>query len=371
MRHILLLLVLSLGAMFPLRADEMPKAAEVAAGLKAHDRAVFLKAGWIRDPYILLASDGRYYLTGTTPLPDDPQEKQDPFNTGLGKGSIVGWKVQVWRSGDLVTWEYLGVPFTLKDGIWFAKQPQRFNSTPESQWKLWAPELHEIDGRWAIVHTSPAPVRAANLALTRDLNLRGPFDQPMGEKIAQRHDPSLFKDDDGSWWLIWGATQIARLKKDMSDIDGETVTIGPTGETAKMGHEGCLIRKIGSTYVLFGTGWSTGEMRKGSYNLYYATADKITGPYSQRKFAGRFLGHGTPFQDKQGRWWCTAFYNANVPPLEREGIQSRDLRETAQTINRQGVTVVPLEVRAEGGEVVVRAKDPAYAAPGPDEKQKF
>ena len=48
--------------------------------------------------------------------------------------------------------------------------------------------------------------------------------------------------------------------------------------------------------MLFGTGWSTGQMRRGSYNLYYATADKITGPYSERKFAGRFLGHGTPFK---------------------------------------------------------------------------
>lgn len=30
-----------------------------------------------------------------------------------------------------------------------------------------------------------------------------------------------------------------------------------------------------------------------------------------------------------------------------------------------------LEVRVERGEVVIRAKDPAYAAPAPDEKQKF
>jgi arylsulfatase len=138
-----------------------------------------------------------------------------------------------------------------------------------------------------------------------------------------------------------------------------------------MGHEGCLIRKIGGKYVLFGTGWSTGQMRKGSYNLYYATADKIAGPYSERKFVGRFLGHGTPFQDKQGRWWCTAFYNANVPPLPLDGIQTRDLSENAQTINRPGVTLVPLEVRLENDDVVIRATDPHYTNPGPDEAQKF
>ena len=70
------------------------------------------------------------------------------------------------------------------------------------------------------------------------------------------------------------------------------------------------MRKIGNKYVHFGTAWSTDRGRQGSYNLYYCTADKITGPYGPRKFAGRFLGHGTPFQDKDGKWWCTAFFNA-------------------------------------------------------------
>jgi len=171
--------------------------------------------------------------------------------------------------------------------------------------------------------------------------------------------------------MIWGATEIAPLKKDFSDFAAAPTRIGPSGETAKMGHEGCLIRKIKGRYMLFGTGWSTGQMRKGSYNLYYATADKITGPYSERKFAGRFLGHGTPFQDKKGRWWCTAFFNANVPPLSSAGIERRDLSADAQTINEQGLTIVPLDIRLIKGDIVVRAKDPRYATPGPDEAQKF
>jgi hypothetical protein len=112
-------------------------------------------------------------------------------------------------------------------------------------------------------------------------------------------------------------------------------------------------------------------MRKGSYNLYYAVADRITGPYSERNFAGRFLGHGTPFQDKRNRWWCTAFYNANVPPIPDAGIQARDLSADAQTINQQGLTLVPLDVSLEKGSLRIRAKDPRYASPGPDEAQKF
>ena len=343
----------------------------IEKALKAHGRAIFVKSGWIRDPFITLGPDGNYYLTGTTPLPGEPREKTDPYNTGLGPKSIVGWKMQVWRSPDLIDWESLDAPYSLKTGIWAQERPKRFEEVPEKDWRLWAPELHWLGDRWAIVHTSPDPVAGANLSLTKGLEIKGPYENPMGTKIGRRHDPSLFKDDDGTWWMIWGATSIAPLKPDFSDFASKPVNIGPSGDTSKMGHEGCLMFKVGGKYVLFGTGWSTGEMRRGSYNLYYATADKITGPYSERKFAGRFLGHGTPFQDKQGRWWCTAFYNGNVPPLPKKGIKERDISETAQTINQQGVTLVPMDVRVENGEVIIRAKAPLYAEPGPDEAQDF
>ena len=132
------------------------------------------------------------------------------------------------------------------------------------------------------------------------------------------------------------------------------------------------MRKIGKKYVHFGTAWSTDQGRKGSYNLYYCTSDKITGPYSERRFVGRFLGHGTPFQDKNGKWWCTAFFNGNRPPLDPDGIEKRDLREDAQTINKLGTTIVPLDVKIlPDGDVYIRAIDPHYATPGPDEVQSF
>ena len=83
----------------------------IEAGLASHDRALHIKAGWIRDPYIVLGPDDYYYLTGTQPNPNDPRESQDPYNTGLGEESIVGEHVRVWRSKDLIDWESLGEPF--------------------------------------------------------------------------------------------------------------------------------------------------------------------------------------------------------------------------------------------------------------------
>lgn len=355
-------------------------ASSVSEQIDRHDRAVYIKQGWIRDPYIYMAPDGYYYLTGTTPLPDDPRQLFDPYNTGLGPESIVGWKAQVWRSRDLVDWESLGTPFTLKDGIWYQDQPEKFKTTPENQWRLWAPELHWLGDRWALVHTSPSPVQGANLALTAGSELKGPWQHPMRTALGRRHDPSLFQDDDGTWYLLWQNTLIAPLNHDMTQFTADPVRIDPSGSRpgpngapiSRIGHEGATLRKIAGKYVHFGTAWSTDRGRKGTYNLYYCTADHVTGPYGPRKFVGRFLGHGTPFQDKQGRWWCTAFYNANVPPLSSSEIQSKDMSDNAYTINEQGVTIVPLAVTVlDNGDIDIRAIDPAYAQPGVEEVQQF
>lgn len=364
----------------PLEKEFAADREQVAELIERHDTAVYLKGGWIRDPYIYLAPDGYYYLTGTTPLPDDTRQVTDPYNTGLGDTSIVGYRMSVWRSRDLVDWESLGTPYSIEDGIWKQARPQRFEQVPRDEWRLWAPELFHMDGRWAVVHTSPSPVRGANLSLTRGSELKGPYDNPMGTDISRRHDPSLFEDEDGAIYMLWANTMVAPLKRDLTAFTEDPVRIDPAGSRpgpdgrpiSRIGHEGATVRKINGKYVHFGTAWSTDRMRQGTYNLYYCTAEKITGPYGPRQFAGRFLGHGTPFQDKQGRWWCTAFFNANVPPLSREEIKTKDMSDTAYTINEQGVTIVPLEVKTlDDGTLYIRAKDPDYAVPGREEAQQF
>ncbi len=340
--------------------------AEIEAGLASHDHALFIKQGWIRDPYITTGPDKLYYLTGTTPNPGDPREQSDPYNVGLGSNSIVGGAVQVWRSKDLIGWESLGVPFDVRKDSG-RKEPGKL---------VWAPELHWMGGRWALVH---CPAAKSNLAFTSGAELKGPWTHPMpGPKLGNKHDPSLFQDGD-AWYMLWENTMIAPLAKDFSDFTAEPVRIDPSGSRpgpdgkpiSRIGHEGATMIKVGDQFVHIGTAWSTDKGRKGSYNLYYCSSNKITGPYGPRKFAGRLLGHGTPFQTLNGKWWCTAFFNANQLPLPREGIEKRDLSDDAQTINQRGLTIVPLEVGMKDGEPVIRALDPAYATPGPDEAQKF
>lgn len=83
------------------------------------------------------------------------------------------------------------------------------------------------------------------------------------------------------------------------------------------------------------------------------------------------MGHGTPFRDKKGNWWCTAFYNANHPKMTREEARNKDVSQSAFTLNKQGLTLVPIEIKTEKGKVVVRTKDPDYANPRAEEVQKI
>lgn len=378
MRKFLPLLSFLLIPMSP-KSEAALAPAVIKAGVKAHNRALHIKDGWIRDPYITLGPDGFFYLTGTTPNPDDPRELNDPYNSGLDRPdltgspvpSIVGAVVRVWRSEDLSEWEDLGVVFSMTQGYWAEVQPDAFTNLPKPEWHLWAPEVHHLNGDWIVVHTSPAPVRqGANLAVFKGEGFTGPIEHPMKDAMKGRHDPSLFQDDDGTIYLLWGNTKIAPLNPGYKGFAQEPVNIDPSDR--RIGHEGAMLRKISDKYVHLGTGWSTDQMRKGTYNLYYCTADNILGPYGKRQFAGRFLGHGTTFQDKEGRWWCTAFYNANVPPISVTAAQHPSVGDTANTINQQGVTIVPLDVRVlDDGEIYIRAKDPDYANPGPEEAEDY
>ncbi len=319
--------------------------------IDAHDHAVHvLTDQWMRDPYVYLHSDGFYYMTCT--------------RLGHTTGGVQG--IELWRSLDLVTWDPVGVPWSFDDSSWIRTIKPEPSGENQEFW-LWAPEVHFINGHWVVVHTTNRG--RANLLLSKGDELTGPYREPVGSNFGHRHDPSIFTDDDGSHWLVWACAKIAKLKDDFSGFASEEFSIGPADR--KLGHEGCVIRKIGTKYVLFGTAWSMDNLRQGTYNLYYCTADKVTGPYGPRKFAARFCGHGTPFQDKQGRWWTTAFLNGTYEP-DLENGQIICGRSDAWTLNPRGMTLVPLDVMIDPeGDVVIATSAVGYSRQGPEEMQQF
>jgi arylsulfatase len=277
--------------------------------------------------------------------------------------SIIG--IPLWRSSNLAEWEKLPRLWSIDNSSWMGSVKPKTHANPKLL--VWAPEIYNVNDHWIIIHTTNA--NTANLLVSENENLIGTFNEPMKEKFGAKHDPFLFIES-GKPWLVWGSTKIAPMRSDFSGFSGETIEIGPSNR--HMGHEGSSIMKVGSKYILFGTAWSTDNMRKGTYNLYYCVSDKLEGPYGPRKFAGRFLGHGTPFKDKEGRWWCTAFFNANNPVATLDETMLPKVAEDAYTINPMGVTLVPLDISlTSDGEINVIAKDDSYAIPGPEEVQEF
>lgn len=324
---------------------------EKEISLAAHNRAIHVMDDWMRDPYVVLAPDGYYYLSATRPIKEFPGRQPS---------------IQLYKSFNLIDWEDIGVLWSANDTPWGSRliEEGKKQNKPAN---IWAPEMHFIDGKWVIVNLSA--VGMSNLMITAGKELEGPFYEPFD--IGKKHDPSIFTDDDGSNWLVFGfnAVYIQKIKADYSGFDGDRIEIGPSNR--KLGHEGCQMIKVGDKYVLLGTAWSTDIMRVGTYNQYYCTADKPTGPYGPRKFAGRYLGHGTLFKDKQGRWWCTAFYNADSPLAMPEEVKLKKLDDVAYTINKQGLTIAPIDIQIVDGDVVIRTVDPDYTQPGKEEVQQF
>lgn len=335
--------------------DSFTATAKQIKKLQERKEAVqFFEGLFLRDPYILLGPDGYYYYTGT--------------RLGRIKGGTEDWGtegIEIWKSPDLLNWQLLGVPFRFADLSWkdhLAERGEEMNRKP----MMWAPEIHYINDLWILTHTTS--VRRANLLLAD--NPAGPYREPFpNASFGHQHDPTLFQDDDGTVYLLSRFNRIQQLSSDLSSFAGEPFTVQPANR--KMGHEGLTMMKIGKKYIIFGTAWSTDRMRNGTYNMYYATADNIRGPYSDRRFLGRFLGHGTPFIDKKGSWWVTAFKNGKY--ISHAEIKNKEVQDDkAYTPMQSGFMLVPIEpIVDQSGDVRFNVLDTRYKYPGPEEAQDF
>jgi len=125
------------------------------------------------------------------------------------------------------------------------------------------------------------------------------------------HDHTLFFDDDGKIYMIWGNIKlnIVELKEDLSGIKPETervlienVTI-PSGGNSSLG-EGSQLFKANGRYYLYNITWPRGGMR----TVVIHRADRITGPYEGR-MALQDLGvaQGGMVNTPDGRWFAYLF----------------------------------------------------------------
>lgn len=127
------------------------------------------------------------------------------------------------------------------------------------------------------------------------------------------HDHSLFFDDDGKVYLIYGAGKIKliELNDDLTGVKQnvpEKVIIEnasePAGKNIMLGAEGSQLFKIKGKYYLFNICWPKDGMR----TVIIHRADNINGPW-EGKIGLQDLGvaQGGLIDTPDGRWFCYLF----------------------------------------------------------------
>lgn len=126
------------------------------------------------------------------------------------------------------------------------------------------------------------------------------------------HDHTLFFDDDGKIYMIYGAgnLKILELKQDLSDVITETERVlienasTPAGDNIMLKAEGSQLFKRNGKYYLFNIVWPRGGMR----TVLIHRADKITGPWQGRvALQDKGVAQGGLIDMPDGAWYSYLF----------------------------------------------------------------
>ncbi len=188
----------------------------------------------------------------------------------------------VFASEDLVNWREYSVPLHAKDFAW-------------SKGEAWAGQVIERNGKfyWYVtVEHGTIPGKSIGVAVAD--NPAGPFKDALGKALITNDmttertkifwddiDPTVWIDDDGQAYLIWGNTQCyyAKLKENMIELDSEIMTIDFPRYT-----EAPWIHKYKDNYYL---SFASEFPEK----LCYAMAKNINGPWEYKGLLNELSGN--------------------------------------------------------------------------------
>lgn len=286
----------------------------------------------VRDTIVCHGGDGNFYLTGST------GENIWAYNRG----------VELWKSPDLVHWQYLGLVWDIdKEGTW-EKAWRDLHGKPCRA--IWAPELHYLRGNYFIC-LSIAPTGISILKSTSG-KPEGPYVHAFSpnEPIVRGIDPTLFEDSDGTVYFTYaGANKIARMNDDLSGLAEEFRPVvladpdhTPSHHAARctargsndFGTEGAVLFKANGRYYL-----GAADEYEGRYSTCLGISDTVYGPYRSRHESVPCGGGTGFFQGRDGGWWSSFFGNDTQSPF------------------REKPAIVKVDFDAQG-KVVVAAKQP-------------
>lgn len=214
--------------------------------------------------------------------------------------------VPVMKSDDLVNWRLVNYVYdTLAD----VDDLNLVNGKSTYGKGSWASSLRYYNGIFYVT-TFAQTTGKTYVFTTKDME-KGPW--KVSSFKPMYHDHSLFFDDDGRVYLIYGAGKLrmVELNADASGVKpGTTEQIvienasAPAGNNIGLQAEGSQLFKVNGKYYLFNIAWPRGGMR----TVIVHRADKITGPYEGRVvLQDRGIAQGGLIDTPDGKWYAYLF----------------------------------------------------------------
>jgi beta-xylosidase len=217
----------------------------------------------------------------------------------------------IMKSNDLVNWQLVGYAYdTLGDNDALTLQ----NGKNAYGAGSWASSLRHHNGTFYAT-TFSSTTGKTHVYRTKDIE-RGPWIE--NSFRPSLHDHTLFFDDDGRVYMIFGAgnLRLVELTADLSGIkpggvdqviiENATRVAGPN---VGLPAEGSQLWKINGKYYLFNITWPRGGMRTAIVHR----ADNITGPYEGRvALQDKGVAQGGLIDTPQGEWYAYLFRDSGA-----------------------------------------------------------
>jgi beta-xylosidase len=212
----------------------------------------------------------------------------------------------IMKSKDLVNWEMLNYAY---DRLGENAELNLENGRNAYGRGSWASSIRYHDGVY-YVSTFSATTGKTYIFHTKDIE-HEPWEMISFEPSL--HDSSLFFDDDGKVYMLWGGggLRLVELKEDLTGLkDGgfNDVIIenasAPAGDNIMLNAEGSQLFKHDGKYYLFNITWPRGGMR----TVVLHRADKITGPWEGRLgLQDQGVAQGGMIDTPDGKWFAYLF----------------------------------------------------------------
>lgn len=247
-----------------------------------------IRDAFTADPAAIVVGDTLYLYSGH----DEAKPTDNRF-------IMRNWRLYSTR--DMKTWTFEGTPLDLSTFKWADRD-------------AWASQVVQKDGKFYFFTCTHQPGQGMAIGVAVSDSPKGPFVDAIGKPLITNSmtkqvpiswddlDPTVWIEEDGTPYLIWGnqRCKIVKLKPNMTELDGDIQVIDLPEFT-----EAPWIHKYQGKYYL-------SYAHKYPETIAYATAEKITGPYTFESvivplIADTRTSHQAIVEFK-GNWWF--FYHS-------------------------------------------------------------